>query len=239
MTIETAANAQLAAIDAAAATFDAAEPEAILRWGFDRYGDEVALACSFGGTSGMVLLDMVQRLNPRAEIFYLDTDFLFPETQQTVHAARDFWPLARIEAYRPATSPDEQAERHGEALWERDPDLCCEIRKVETMHRALVRKRAWISGLRRDQSPERAATPAVQWDAKFGLAKLNPLVNWDEKRLWSYIVERRLPYNPLHDRGYPSLGCTNCTRAVLPGEDPRAGRWAGKSKTECGLHTPG
>ena len=225
------------AIEQAARMLDGAQPEEILRWGFERYGDGVTLACSFGGTSGMVLMDMVQRLHPSAEVFYLDTDFLFTETIDTMQASRKFWPASNIKAYRSDVTLDQQAREHGEALWERDPDLCCEIRKVEPNRRALQGKLAWVAGLRRDQSPDRADTPAVQWDEKFGLVKLNPLINWSEKQVWAYIVQHRLPYNPLHDRGYPSIGCTNCTRAVQPGEDPRAGRWSGQDKTECGLHT--
>ena len=235
MIAETAAR-QAEAIAAAADALDGAEPEQILRWAFDRYGDDVSLACSFGGASGVVLMDMVQRLNPRSEVFYLDTAFLFPETLETVAASKTHWPDARIAAYRTELSVSEQARSYGEALWDSDPDRCCELRKVEPNRRALAGKRAWIAGLRRDQSPERASTPAVQWDEKFGLVKINPLVNWPEQRVWAYIFEHDLPYNPLHDRGYPSVGCTNCTRAVRPGEDPRAGRWAGKDKTECGLH---
>lgn len=230
--------AEQAAVATAAAALTAAEPEAILRWAFDRYGDQVALASSFGGPSGVVLMELVQRLQPATAVFYLDTGYLFPETLATVQAARQRWPLARIERYSSDLSVGQQARLHGEALWERDPDRCCEIRKLEPNRRALAGKRAWIAGLRRDQSVERAQTPAVQWDAKFGLVKVNPLVNWDEQRVWAFIARHDLPYNPLHDRGYPSIGCTNCTRAVQPGEDPRAGRWSGTDKTECGLHVP-
>ncbi len=221
----------------AAAALDGAEPEAILAWAFARYGDGVTLACSFGGVSGMVLMDMVQRLQPSAEVFYLDTDYLFPETYAMVEAAPQRWPGARVVGYKTDVTPEQQAAQHGAALWERDPDLCCEIRKIEPNRRALAGKQAWISGLRRDQSAERADTPAVQWDAKFGLVKLNPLINWDEKRVWAYIFANNVPYNPLHDQGYPSIGCTNCTKAVAPGDDPRSGRWSGQDKTECGLHT--
>lgn len=228
---------EAAAIAEAAARLDGAEPDEILRWAFERYGDGASLACSFGGTSGVVLMHIVQQLNPRAEVFYLDTDYLFPETYDTVVASQAFWPLARIMAYRSAVSVEEQARIHGPALWERDPDLCCELRKIEPNRRALAGKSAWLAGLRRDQSAERADTPAVQWDNKFGLVKVNPLINWTENQAWDYIMKHKLPYNPLHDRGYPSIGCTNCTRPVLPGEDPRAGRWSGTDKTECGLHT--
>jgi len=230
-------HAEADVIAQAAAALDHAEPEAILAWAFARYGDGVTLACSFGGVSGMVLMDMVQKLRPSAEVFYLDTDYLFPETLAMVNTTATRWPGARVVGYRTDVTPEQQAAQHGAALWERDPDLCCEIRKIEPNRRALAGKRAWISGLRRDQSSERADTPAVQWDAKFGLVKLNPLINWDEKRVWAYIFANNVPYNPLHDQGYPSIGCTNCTKAVKPGDDPRSGRWAGQDKTECGLHT--
>ncbi len=225
------------AIQRAAAALDAAEPEEILRWAIDRYGEGLTLACSFGGISGMALLDMVQRLAPGTEVFYLDTDYLFPETYEMAATSQARWPEARIVAYKTDVSPEQQAHAHGERLWERDPDLCCEVRKVEPNRRALQGKQAWISGLRRDQSGDRGVTPAVQWDAKFGLVKVNPLINWDEKRVWAYIFKHNVPYNPLHDRGYPSIGCTNCTKAVNPGDDPRSGRWAGMDKDECGLHT--
>ena len=229
--------AEAETIAAAAVALDRAEPEEILRWAFKQYGDGLTLACSFGGISGMVLMDMVQRVHPTADVFYIDTDYLFPETEETVAVSERRWPEARITRYASTISVGEQAHQHGAALWERDADLCCEIRKVEPNRRALVGKRAWVSGLRRDQSEERASTPAVQWDEKFGLVKVNPLINWDEKRVWAYVFEHEVPFNPLHDAGYPSIGCVNCTRAVKPGEDPRAGRWSGQAKTECGLHT--
>lgn len=241
MTTETKAievePSEAAAIEEAAAALDHAEPEEILQWAIARYGEGLTLACSFGGISGMVLMDMVQRLAPQTEVFYLDTDYLFAETYEMVTTSQGKWPEARIIGYKTDVTPEEQARIHGANLWERDPDLCCAIRKVEPNRRALEGKAAWISGLRRDQSEDRGNTPAVQWDAKFGLVKVNPLINWDEKRVWAYIFKYNVPYNPLHDRGYPSIGCTNCTKAVRPGDDPRSGRWAGMDKDECGLHT--
>lgn len=215
---------------------DRAGPGEILGWAIEHYGEDLTLACSFGGTSGMVLIDMVQRLQPSTEVFYIDTDYLFPETHETIAAARAHWPGVNIVGYGPEITTEQQDEQYGPALWDRDPDLCCDLRKVEPNREALRGKRAWVSGLRRDQTG-REETPAIQWDEKFGLVKVNPLINWDEKLLWSYIFERGLPYNVLLDRGFPSIGCTNCTRAVQPGEDPRAGRWSGFDKLECGLHT--
>jgi phosphoadenosine phosphosulfate reductase len=128
-----------------------------------------------------------------------------------------------------------QSERYGEALWLRDPDACCNLRKVEPNERALDGKTAWIAGMRRDQSKTRADIGIVEWDVKFNLVKLNPLASWDEKKVWSYIMANDVPYNELHDRGYPSIGCTNCTQPVNPGDDPRSGRWAGLDKEECGI----
>jgi phosphoadenosine phosphosulfate reductase len=209
-------------------------PEEILRWAIGKFQPGLTMACSFGGPTGMVLLDMVMKLDPTVEVFYLDTDFLFPETyhlRDVCEARYGFKPIG----FKSLLTPDEQAAKYGPELWTRDPDLCCELRKVEPNHRALEGKTAWISGMRRDQSKTRASVAIVDWDEKFGLVKLNPLATWDEKRVWAYIMENDVPYNVLHDRGYPSIGCTNCTKPVRPGDDPRSGRWAGFDKEECGI----
>jgi phosphoadenosine phosphosulfate reductase len=124
----------------------------------------------------------------------------------------------------------------GEALWKTQPDVCCNLRKVEPLSRKLAELQAWLTGIRRDQAPTRANTQKVEWDARFNLVKLNPITDWTQDEVWSYIRDRDLDYNPLHDRNYPSIGCTHCTRPVADGEDPRAGRWAGTGKVECGLH---
>ncbi|MGH7428717.1 MAG: phosphoadenylyl-sulfate reductase, partial [Candidatus Methylomirabilaceae bacterium] len=133
-------------------------------------------------------------------------------------------------------TPDEQAARYGEALWSRDPDQCCQLRKVEPLARALNGYAAWITGIRRDQVITRANAGLVEWDKKFQLIKFNPLAKWSQADVWTYIRANEVPYNPLHDRNYPSIGCTYCTAPVLPGEDPRSGRWKNFEKTECGLH---
>jgi len=216
---------------------EGAAPQEILRWAADEYRPGLALACSFGGPSGMVLLDMVMQIDRGVDVFYIDTDFLFPET----YALRDI--AAKKYGFEPSgymslLTPDQQAAQHGPALWERDADACCAIRKVEPNRRALAGKRAWISGIRRDQSKTRADVDIVQWDEKFGLVKLNPLATWTESQVWTYLLENGVPYNELHDRGYPSIGCTNCTKPVAAGEDPRSGRWQGTDKVECGLHVP-
>jgi len=236
VTTHTATSDEIAALEEAAARFEGAEPETILRWALDRYGDDITLACSFGDTSGIVLMDMIDRLRPGTEVFYLDTDYLFTETYELIERSRQRWADLQYVPVHATMTPEAQAAAHGEGLWERQPDLCCDIRKVQPLRSHLETKGAWITGLRRDQASTRTDTPAIQWDAKFGLAKINPLVGWDEKKSWAYIFAHDLPYNPLHDRNYPTLGCTNCTVPVAVGDDPRAGRWAGTGKIECVLH---
>jgi phosphoadenosine phosphosulfate reductase len=142
----------------------------------------------------------------------------------------------RIERVLPLSSHEEQEAVHGAALWQRNPDQCCNLRKIEPLRRKLSELQAWITSIRRDQTADRARAGKIEWDQKFGLVKINPLADWNAKQVWQYIREREVPYNVLHDLNYPSIGCTHCTRAVRPGEDPRAGRWSGSAKTECGLH---
>ncbi len=186
----------------------------------------------------MVLLDMISQIDPSVAVFYLDTDFLFPETYDTRDKVIERYGIMPV-GYKSKLTPDEQAKEHGDELWLSDPDLCCSIRKVEPNDRALEGKRAWISGIRRDQGESRGDAPIVQWDEKFGLVKVLPLVSWLEADVWAYILKNDVPYNPLHDQSYPSIGCTYCTKAVKPGDDPRSGRWEGIDKTECGIHAGG
>jgi phosphoadenosine phosphosulfate reductase len=214
---------------------ESSTPQEIVQWADKEFFPDLTLACSFGGVSGMALLDMTMKVNAKVPVFYIDTDLLFPETYALRDEASERYGVAPI-GYRTDVTLEEQAERHGEALWSTDPDLCCEIRKVEPNRRALAGKRAWIAGLRRDQGTTRKDVGIVEWDAQSELIKVNPLANWTEAQVWGHILTNRVPYNRLHDQGYPSIGCTHCTRAVKPGEDPRAGRWAGFDKTECGIH---
>lgn len=222
---------------AIAARLEQAEPQEILRWSIETFAPDVTLACSFGGASGMALLDMAIKIAPHLPVFYLDTDLLFPETYATRDRA-----IARYgiqpQGFRSTLTLAEQAACYGDDLWAHDPDLCCRLRKVEPNARALAGRRAWITAIRRDQTANRRQTPVVAWDEKFGLVKVAPLARWDERQVWAYLLANDVPYNPLHDRGYPSIGCAPCTRPVRPGEDPRAGRWSGSDKSECGLHTP-
>jgi phosphoadenosine phosphosulfate reductase len=222
-------------LDALNAELQAATPQEVLRFAFDAFGDRITLACSFGGVSGMALLDMAVKLKPDVRVFYLDTDVLFPETYELVKKVSAHYDIEPV-AFRPLITLQEQANLHGDALWGRDPDACCAIRKVEPNVRALEGMDAWISGLRRDQSATRANVQPLGWDKKFDNVKVSPLASWTDKDVWKYLLQNDVPYNPLHDQGYPSIGCTHCTRPVHEGEGPRAGRWAGSDKTECGLH---
>ena len=197
-------------------------PEEVLGEVAERFGaDNLALAASWQKESS-VLVDLVQRIAPGARIFTLDTGALFEETYATWRAIEERYGI-EVEAFRGEWI-------HG--LWATDPDRCCFLRKVEPLERALSSAECWISGVRRDQSPSRADAPEITWDARHNLWKANPLATWTEADVWAYIAEHDLPYNPLHDQGYASIGCTHCT---VPGTT-REGRWAGLEKTECGLH---
>lgn len=205
---------------------------ALVAAALDAFHPGIALACSFQQEEA-VLLDMAFAVRPDARVFALDTGVLFPETYATWRAVEERYGIA-IEAFR-GLSLDEQAAEHGERLWERDPNACCAIRKVEPLGRALGALDAWITGLRRDQAPTRATTPKAEFDEARGLWKFSPLADWTLDDVWAYIDERELPVNPLHRAGYASIGCSHCTK---PGTG-REGRWADSAKTECGLHPAG
>ena len=219
-----------------ARSLEEAPPQSILGWALDRFPGRLALACSFQAED-VALIDMAAAAGKLAAVtvFYLDTGLHFPETYATCQRVAEYYGIEPV-AVRPALTLEEQAARYGPKLWERDPDLCCRLRKVEPLQRFLTGFDAWVTGIRREQTPQRANAPVVEVDRRFGLIKVNPLARWTRSQLWDYILRRGVPYNPLHDRGYPSIGCAPCTRPVAPGEDPRAGRWAGFAKTECGLH---
>jgi phosphoadenosine phosphosulfate reductase len=223
--------AEIAALNA---RFEPAAPQDVVRWAVDTFGDGLSVGASFGGASGMAILHMVAALKPNVHVFVLDTDYLFEETHETMRQSVPALGLTNMHVYKSALTHEEQAKQFGAALWMRDPDACCEIRKIAPNRVALEGKSAWVSGLRRDQSEGRADTPIVSWNAKFGVVKLNPLANWTEKQTWEYIMANDIPYNPLLNQGYSSIGCYNCT---LPGVQGRAGRWQGFEKDECGLHT--
>lgn len=228
--------AQAEALQAFSQSFETQSPQDVLRAVIARYPNLV-LACSFGAED-VVLVDMLHKINPDVPLFYLDTNFLFPETYETRDRIIAHYGLrpAQVVQVTPLLTPERQAAAHGDRLWERSPDQCCQIRKVEPLTRILSRYDAWITGIRREQSPTRAHAGMIEWDQKFALVKVNPLARWTWSDVWTYIKIYEVPYNVLHDRNYPSIGCTYCTAPVADGDDPRAGRWKNFGKTECGLH---
>lgn len=208
--------------------------EHVLRWAFSRFGSRVAISSAFGA-EGMVVIDSASRIGVSFRLFTIDTEFLFPETYSLMERIEQRYGLS-IERVYSLQSPEEQARLHGQALWTRNPDQCCQLRKIEPLRRKLGELDAWITSIRRDQTSARAQARKIEWDAKFGLIKINPIADWTSKEVWRYIHGHDVPYNTLHDQSYPSIGCTHCTRPIVHGEDARAGRWPGFSKTECGLH---
>jgi phosphoadenosine phosphosulfate reductase len=219
--------------EAKAAELESKSAQEILEWTLETFHPRLYFACSFQKTSS-VIAHMASRIEPDARFFYLDTDVLFDETYETRDRLAEHLGI-EFDRYNNLTIP-EQARLYGDELWKRDPDACCGIRKVEPMRRALSEVDCWAAGVRREDSASRAKSPKFGWDKRFGIWKINPLADWSEADVWNYIHEHHIPYNPLHDQGYPSIGCTHCTKPVGPGEDPRAGRWAGASKTECGIN---
>lgn len=222
-----------ALINQKAEEFENASPETVIAWAVQTFPN-ITFACSFGAED-VVLVDMLQKISPSSDIFYLDTDFHFKETYETRDRMAEKYGLKFVQV-KPKLTPEEQASEHGDELWKSDPNGCCAIRKVEPLTRILTEYEAWITGIRRDQAPTRANAKKVEYDTKFGLVKFNPLASWTSEDVWEYIRANDIIYNPLHDQNYPSIGCEYCTKQVMPGEDPRAGRWAGNEKTECGLH---
>ncbi|MGE5183295.1 MAG: phosphoadenylyl-sulfate reductase [Acidobacteriota bacterium] len=208
----------------------------ILKWASDSFGERLTFATGFGA-EGCVIIDLVGRARLPIDLFTLDTGVLFPETYELWRRLEAKYGVT-IRAVRPAQTIEQQADSHGPALWERDPDRCCKLRKVEPLAQALVGFDAWITAIRRDQTPERATAQIVEPDRKFELVKINPLVAWTHDQVWAHLYAHDVPYNPLHEQGYPSIGCQPCTSAVVPGENLRAGRWRGSAKKECGLHSP-
>ncbi|MGG1686369.1 phosphoadenylyl-sulfate reductase [Pseudalkalibacillus sp. NRS-1564] len=207
----------------------------VLEWAYQIYQDDIVYACSFG-VEGVVLIDLISRVNQNAKIVFLDTGLHFDETYELINKVKAKYPSLNIKLKQPKESVEEQALSKGDALWERDPGQCCNLRKIIPLHEELDHVSAWISGLRREQSPLRQKTNYFNRDDKFQSIKVCPLIHWTWKDVWRYVYEKDLPYNSLHDKGYPSIGCAVCTERVLEGSDSRAGRWANQEKTECGLH---
>ncbi|MDZ7694707.1 MAG: phosphoadenylyl-sulfate reductase [Balneolaceae bacterium] len=220
--------------------FQDATPDTILKWGYDTFGLEMVLGTGFG-PSGIFLIDRLQQSGLSTPIFYLDTHLFFEETYELRDTLETRYNID-ITRVSPDLSLDEQAEQFGSELWKRNPNRCCYLRKVRPLRNYLADKKAWITGVRRNQSETRKQTNIIEWDPENEVVKINPLANWTGEDVWDYINERGLPYNPLHDEGYPSIGCIPCTQPVNgEGEEQeheRSGRWTGSEKTECGIHLP-
>lgn len=216
-------------------TDDTKGASSIIDWAYDSFGNSLVYACSFGA-EGIVLIDLISKVKEDAEIVFLDTGIHFQETYDLIEKVKKRYPSLRIHLKKPKLTLDEQAEQHGSALWKREPNQCCYIRKIKPLEEVLSGVPAWISGLRREQSASRKETDFINKDEKFKSIKVCPLIHWTWEDVWDYIRLNNLDYNELHDQGYPSIGCIPCTFPVNDSDDTRAGRWVGFNKTECGIH---
>ena len=213
-------------------------PIEVLKWGIKKYHPRIAIASSFS-VEDTIIIDMATKIEPTIKVFYINTGFQFKETDEIKEALKKRYQLNLVE-YSSPLSIEEQNRKYGPELNQKDPNLCCSIRKVETIKKALKELDAWITGLRIEQATTRRNIETVELECTDDgrpLLKINPLAYWNKKQVWQYIINNQLPYNPLYDKGYTSIGCEPCTRPIQQGEDERAGRWAGKDKTECGIHT--
>jgi phosphoadenosine phosphosulfate reductase len=226
----------LAELETANARLETAIPEEIIAWGVERFAPYLTMATAFG-PEGCVILSMLAQIAPETYVFNLDTGYQFQETLDLRDRIAEKYGI-EVDLLRPELSVPEYEALHGGPLYRTNPNQCCFDRKIKTLERAASVMHAWMSGIRRDQSADRAQAKVVGWDKKFGLVKISPLANWVKADVWKRITDENIPYNPLHDQGFPSIGCWPCTRAVAEGEtDERAGRWSGMRKTECGLHS--
>ncbi len=225
----------LAELEETSVRLEVASPREILQWAVDRFAPHFTMATAFG-PEGMVLIHILADLAPATPIFNLDTGYQFPETLELRERVKERYGI-EVELKKPAQTVEEYEKMHGGPVYQSDPGRCCADRKLAVLHQAVAGMQAWASAIRRDQSPDRAKAPIVGWDSKFQLVKISPLANSTKQEIWKVIADHDIPYNPLHDEGYLSIGCWPCTRAVLFGEDERAGRWSGSAKTECGLHS--
>ncbi len=213
-------------------------PQQVLTWAIDTYSPKVLMATAFGA-EGCAILAMLSEIitdTSQVRLINLETGYQFQETLDLRERIREKYGI-EVEYVRAEESVEAMEARFGGAIYGTDPDTCCRIRKIEPLKRTVVGYNAWISAIRREQTHARKGAGVVEWDSKFQLAKVNPLANWTKRDLWNYLLENDVPYNPLHDQGYPSIGCQPCTKRVGEGEDERSGRWQGLVKTECGLHT--
>ncbi len=230
-----ASEALLAELAEASAKLETASPQDIILWAAETYAPRLGMATAFG-PEGCVILHMLSTLAPETYVFNLDTGYQFKETLELRDRIAERYGI-EVELRKPELTVAEYEAAHGGPLYQSDSNQCCFDRKIKVLQQAAGELDGWMSGIRRDQSSHRAKAPIVGWDKKFGLVKISPLANWTKEQVWKIITDENVPYNPLHDQGYTSIGCEPCTRKVAFGEDERAGRWSGSGKTECGLHT--
>ncbi len=210
-------------------------PNEIIQWAAERFGEYLSMGTAFG-PEGMTILARLSKIAPQTHVFNLDTGYQFQETLDLRDEVERRYGIS-VELMKPDLSVEEYEAKHGGPVYKHSPDQCCRDRKLVVLERVAATKHAWISAIRRDQSPDRARAPIVGWDKKFQLVKVNPLANLTKSDIWTYITDNDVPYNPLHDKGYPSIGCWPCTLGLMFGGDEREGRWNGFQKTECGLHS--
>lgn len=211
----------------------------VVAWTLERFADQRMVITTSFGMEGCALIDMYASHGKPLTVVYLDTMFFFSETYALRDAMIERYPHVSFVNRGTTMTPEQQAALYGDELWKRNPDQCCQIRKVDPMFEVMADVDVWITGLMRAQSKTRAAISLVEWDWKYQVLKINPLFKWDRGQVWDYVRANKVPYNPLHERGYPTVGCTHCTKAVAGsaiGEYSREGRWSEFSKTECGLH---
>jgi phosphoadenosine phosphosulfate reductase len=221
-------------IEEASRLLDGKPPEAVLRWAVETFFPRLTMATAFGA-EGCCIIHMLAEIEPRVRIFNLETGYQFPETLELRERIKERYGI-EVEYVRPELTVEEYEAEHGGPLYTIRPDQCCYDRKIIPLRRAVAGYDAWISAIRRDQTEHRAKAGVVQWDTKFSLVKVNPLLTWTKADVWAFVMKYKVPYNPLHDEGYPSIGCWPCTRPVGDGQHERAGRWSGTGKKECGLH---
>lgn len=207
----------------------------VIKWAYREYGSNILYACSFGA-EGMVLLDLITKVDRQAKIVFLDTGLHFTETYRLIDKVKAKYPDFALKLAKPGLTVQKQEELYGAELWKSNPNLCCSLRKIEPLANELSGVDAWISGLRREQSPGRKNINYLNKDEKFKRIKICPLIEWNWEDVWNYIRLNHLPYNELHDRNYPSIGCEKCTLPTGQASNFRSGRWAHSEKTECGLH---
>lgn len=225
----------LAQLREASASLETASPQEILQWAVNKYAPRFTMATAFG-PEGMTILHMLAEIAPETPIFNLDTGYQFQETLELRDRVAQRYGI-EVKMVQPEHTVEEYEQLHGGPVYKSNPTQCCFDRKIKSLYKGVEGMDAWASAIRRDQSPDRAQAPIVGWDKKFGLVKVSPLANSTKKEIWKMITDFDIPYNLLHDQGYTSIGCWPCTRAVMAGEDERAGRWSGTAKTECGLHS--